>query len=121
MNKPRISVNVQEKILIMQDKYFGIRRTAKVLSIARNTQLPTSKTEKTKFKIDFEKVHMNLNKGISIKVQWQEICFNESMSYTSFYHQYRRQYLKQPEVTMRLVHNASERIFFNKPVELRST
>ena len=39
MNKRRISVNVQEQILIMREKNFGIRRTAKALAIARNTVL----------------------------------------------------------------------------------
>ena len=30
-------MNVQEHILIMREKNFGIRRTAKALAIARNT------------------------------------------------------------------------------------
>ncbi|MBC7421433.1 MAG: hypothetical protein H7328_11965 [Bdellovibrio sp.] len=34
------------------------------------------------------------------------------MTYSAFYHQYRRQYLKQPVVTMRLVHNPGDKIFF---------
>ena len=130
MNNRRISVNVQQQILILRDKNFGIRRTAKVLNIARNTVrdfLRDSDSEKNneptggaelenkvlKFKINWSQVHLNFNKGISIKTQWNEICFSEQMTYSAFYHQYRRYYLKQPEVTMRLIHNPGEKIFFD--------
>ncbi len=123
MDKRRISVNVQQQILILRDKNFGIRRTAKVLNIARNTVrdfLRESDAEKKtesipveESKINWSQVHLNFNKGISIKMQWSEICFNEQMTYSAFYHKYRRHYLKQPEVTMRLIHNPGEKIFFD--------
>ncbi len=130
MNNRRISVNVQQQILILRDKNFGIRRTAKVLKIARNTvrdflrdcdadknsestSTLESKNKSSEFKINWEQVHLNFNKGILIKTQWREICFDEQMTYSSFYHQYRRLYTKQPEVTMRLVHVPGEKIFFD--------
>ncbi len=128
MNKRRISVNVQEQILILREKKYGIRRTAKSLDIARNTvrdflrdhdnkKILNSESVETstpdELKIDWNKVHLNFNKGIGIKTQWREICFNEQMTYIAFYHQYRRQHLKQPVVTMRLVHNPGEKIYFD--------
>ena len=86
MNNRRISVNVQQQILILRDKNFGIRRTAKVLKIARNTvrdflrdcdadknsestSTLESKNKSSEFKINWEQVHLNFNKGILIKTQ----------------------------------------------------
>lgn len=123
-------MNVQQQILILREKSFGIRRTAKVLNIARNTvrdflrdsdaqkNLETTTTKEsenlnTEAPIDWSKVHLNFNKGISLKTQWRELCFAEQMTYSAFYHKYRRNYLKQPEVTMRLIHNPGEKIFFD--------
>ncbi|OYZ13507.1 MAG: hypothetical protein B7Y39_17495 [Bdellovibrio sp. 28-41-41] len=64
-------------------------------------------------KINWNEVHLNFNRGVPIKTQWQELCFNRDVSYSSFYHQYRRRYKPQPVVTMRLVHNPGEKIFFD--------
>ena len=128
MNRRRISVNVQQQILFMRDKGIGIRRIAKTLKIARNTvrdflrdfdnqkNNPASASEiestnQEPANIDWPKVHDNFNKGVPLKTLWRENCFNEDRTYSSFYHEYRRHYLKQPEVTMRLNHKPGEKIF----------
>lgn len=123
-------MNVQQQILIMRDKGIGIRRTAKTLDVARNTvrdflrdydnqkeesvfEITDTAVTSTSNAIDWAKVHNQFNKGVSIKTQWREICYLQERTYSSFYHEYRRYYLKQPEVTMRLQHHAGEKIFFD--------
>ena len=132
MDKRRISVNVQNQILILREKNYGIRRISKSLNIARNTVRDflraydgsteeessdsvseTQSSTDSDSKIDWNDVHLNFNKGVPIKTQWQELCFNGDVSYSSFYHQYRRRYKPQPVVTMRLVHSPGEKIFFD--------
>jgi transposase len=132
MDKRRISVNVQNQILILRDKNYGIRRISKSLNIARNTvrdflRAYDGSTEKettdsvseiqgatdSDSKINWNEVHLNFNKGVPIKTQWHELCFNSDISYSSFYHQYRRRYKPQPVVTMRLIHNPGEKVFFD--------
>jgi len=104
MDKRRISVNVQSQILILRDKNYGIRRISKSLNIARNTVRDflraydgASEAESTDSvseiksstdsdsKINWNEVHLNFNKGVPIKTQWQELCFNCDVSYSSFY------------------------------------
>ena len=127
MDRRRISVNVQKQILILREKNYGIRRISKSLNIARNTvrdflrayyESPNKESEsqgsaKPDSKINWDEVHINFNKGVPIKTQWQELCDANRITYMSFYHQYRRKHKPQPTVTMRLVHNPGEKIFFD--------
>lgn len=121
----RTSVAMQNQIIELHRQGRSIRKIAQALKIARNTvracirDSESSPTAQMNIHpsgqtgvINWDLISTEFNKGVPLKTLHKEHAF-EQMTYMVFYHCFRRQFPKKPEVTVRLQHNPGEKIFFD--------
>jgi transposase len=121
----RTSVAMQNQILELHKQGGSIRKIAQALKIARNTvracirdsgstsdPLADDHSMNPPGPINWDLISSEFNKGVPLKTLHKEHAF-EAMTYMVFYHCFRRQFPKKPQITVRLQHNPGEKIFFD--------
>jgi transposase len=123
----RKEVAVIDQVIELRKRGQGPRSIARCLGIARNTVkkiLKQSEEGTLKEKVSFsekeawaralnwEEIHQEYSKGVSLKIIHPEHA-PTGVSYHQFWYVYRKKFPYTPTVTMRLVHKAAERTFFD--------
>lgn len=122
MAKMRTSVEIRNQVLELKKQGKGKKAIARTLKIARNTVKKIledvgSSTVATiptwAEKIDWEKIHLQVGRGIHLNILHQENTDTKEVGYLKFWRHYRSLHPENKKITMVLHHKPGERIYFD--------
>lgn len=122
MAKMRTSVEIRNQVLELRKQGKGKKAIARTLKIARNTvkkilentessaapEIPTWAQT-----IDWEKIHLQVGRGIHLNILHQENTDTNEVGYLKFWRHYRSLHPENKKITMVLHHKPGERTYFD--------
>ncbi len=123
MAKMRTSVEIRNQVLELKKQGKGKKTIARTLRIARNTVKKILEESETTTmtpdapiwaqKIDWEKIHLQVGRGIHLNILHAENTDPNDVSYMKFWRYYRSLHPENKKLTMVLHHKPGEKIFFD--------
>jgi transposase len=122
MAKMRTSVEIRNQVLELRKQGKGKKAIARTLKIARNTVKKILEDAETSTipeipiwaeKIDWEKIHLQVGRGIHLNILHQENTDTKEVGYLKFWRHYRSRHPENKKITMVLHHKPGERIYFD--------